>query len=93
VNKARKDAVPYFELLRLEDYEKFQAFCARNLPNNTDGPFAVMPLGFSPYEREIGGVKRVFTWMVVIGDFPAFRKAAKEVLGESGLPNGDLVPL
>lgn len=93
VNKARRDAVPYFELVRLDDYEKFQAFCARNLPNNTDGPFAVMPLGFSPYEREIGGVKRVFTWMVVIGDFPAFRKAAKEVLGESGLPNGDLVPL
>ncbi len=93
VNKARRDAVPYFELVRLEDYETFQAFCARHLPNQSDGPFSVMPLGFSPYEREIDGVKRVFTWMVVIGDFPAYRKAAKQVLGESGLPNGDLVPL
>ncbi|MEN3974663.1 hypothetical protein [Emcibacter sp. SYSU 3D8] len=93
VNKARRDAVPYFELVRLEDYDKFQAFCARHLPNHAAGDFAVMPLGFSPYEREIDGVKRVFTWMVVIGDFPAFRKAAKDVLGESGLPNGDLVPL
>ncbi len=93
VNKARKDAVPYFELVRLADYQKFQDFCAANLPNNTDGPFSVMPLGFSPYERDVGGEPRVFTWVIVIGDYPAYRKAALEVLGEGGLPNGMLVPL
>jgi hypothetical protein len=93
VNKARRDAVPYFELIRLDQYDAFQDFCAAHLPNDTDGPFAVMPLGFSPYERDVDGVARVFTWLVVIGDFPAFRAAAKAVLGDAGLPNGELVPL
>ena len=93
VNKARRDAVPYFELIRLDQYDAFQDFCAANLPNQGTGDFSVMPLGFSPYERDVNGEPRVFTWLVVIGDFPAFRKAAKAVLGETGLPNGELVPL
>jgi hypothetical protein len=93
VNRKREDAVAYFELIRLDQYEAFQAFAAEHLPNNSAGAFSVMPLGFSPYERDVEGEKRVFTWLVVTGDFPAFRKAAKAVLGESGLPNGDLVPL
>jgi hypothetical protein len=93
VNRSRRDAVPYFELIRLSQYDAFQAFCAEHLPNRGDGAFAVMPLGFSPYEREVEGEPRVFTWLVVIGDFPAFRSAARAVLGPGGLPNGELVPL
>lgn len=93
VNRSRRDAVPYFELVRLDQYDAFQDFCARHLPNESNGDFAVMPLGFSPYERDVDGEQRVFTWLIVIGDFPAFRRAALAVLGDGGLPNGMLVPL
>ncbi|MDA0338300.1 MAG: hypothetical protein O2910_00375 [Proteobacteria bacterium] len=92
VNTQGRDAVPYFELVSLDQYDQFLDFAEAHPPGN-DGAYSVMPLGFSPVKREIEGEIRVFCWLVVIGDFPAFRKDAKALLGDNALPNGDLVPL
>ncbi len=92
IDRQGRDAVPYFELLKLDQVRQFQDFASERPPGNS-GDFAVMPLGFSPVEREMDGVARVFYWLVVVGDFAAFRTAAKNLLGDDALPNGDMVPL
>ncbi|MFN3231573.1 MAG: RimK family alpha-L-glutamate ligase [Alphaproteobacteria bacterium] len=92
VDRQGRDACGYFELVELDRYGDFLDFVEAHLPGN-DGPYSVLPLGFSPYERDVEGTDRVFSWTIVIGDFPAYRRDAKALLGEGGLPNGDMVPL
>ena len=93
VDRQGRDAVAYFELVNMDQYDTFLNFVGEHLPGHSQTDYATMALGFSPYEYTIDGQSRVYCWMVVLGDFKAYHADAGELLGPGGTPNGDLVPV
>jgi hypothetical protein len=85
--------VAFFELVAADQYEGFLDFVGQYMPGKSDAPFSIMHLGFSPFEIDMEGTPCVYCWLIVLGDYPAFREAALQHLGEGGLRNGAKVPL
>jgi hypothetical protein len=75
---------------RLADYLAFQD---SHLFGGFDGPYASVPLGFSPFPAEINGEAYVYVWQMVVGDFEAFKSAKRDSLGDGQLPTADLISL
>jgi|TARA_B100002003_G_scaffold251529_1_gene295642 glutathione synthase/RimK-type ligase-like ATP-grasp enzyme len=97
-NRDARDAVAYFELVRHDQYRDFLEFISERLPGQSSGDYSsgdysIFPLGFSPFRLEIESEPHVYCWLIVMGDFPAYRNDATNLLGTGSLPNGRLIPL
>ena len=93
VDRKGQDAVAFFELVAADQYDGFLDFVSQYMPGKSDAPFSIMHLGFSPFEIDMEGTPCIYCWLIVLGDYPAFREAALQKLGEGGLRNGAKVPL
>ena len=93
VDRKGQDAVAFFELVAADQYDGFLDFVSQHMPGKSDAPFSIMHLGFSPFEIDMEGTPCIYCWLIVLGDYPAFREAALQQLGEGGLRNGAKVPL
>jgi len=93
VDRKGQDAVAFFELVAADQYDGFLDFVSQYMPGKSDAPFSIMHLGFSPFEIDMEGTPCIYCWLIVLGDYPAFREAALQQLGEGGLRNGAKVPL
>lgn len=93
LNGRSSDAIAYFELIRLEQYDAFLDFVAEHPPTADKAGFGLIHLGFSPYAFETEGASSVYCWLVVLGSFPAYREAAGNLLGPDRLPNGARIPI
>lgn len=50
-----------------------------------NAPFAMVPMGFSPYGPVVDGEQQAYVWHLIFGDLAAFRAAKDEALGERAL--------
>ncbi len=92
-NRDARDAVAYFELVHHDQYSDFLDFISELLPGESTRDYSIFPLGFSPFKLEIEGTPHVYCWLIIMGDFPAYRNDARDLLGAGSLPNGNLIPL
>ena len=92
-NREARDAVAYFELVHHDQYSDFLDFISELLPGESTRDYSIFPLGFSPFKLEIEGTPHVYCWLIIMGDFPAYRNDARDLLGAGSLPNGNLIPL
>ena len=85
--------IGYFDMIRVEDYKDYLAYVEKRLPGLRDASFDIMPIGFSPFEVEMGGEKMFSVWLIVRGDFAAYRNEVREIFGTSNFAGADLIPV
>jgi hypothetical protein len=89
----QQTTVVFFDRVTRERLTDYLAFQDRYLFGDFDGPYASVPLGFSPFPAEIDGEEYVYVWQMVVGDFEAFKNAKRDSLGDGQLPTADLISL
>jgi hypothetical protein len=89
----RETTVVFFDRVTRERLADYLTFQDRYLFGGFDGPYASVPLGFSPFPAEIDGEAYVYVWQMVVGDFEAFKRAKRDSLGDGQLPTADLISL
>jgi len=52
-----------------------------------------MHLGFSPFNMAVDDTPCVYCWLIILGDFNAYRDAASTLLGPPNMRNGNLIAL
>lgn len=87
------DAVAYYDLIAKDRSLEYLDYVESRLPGQSQGPFEIIPLGFMPFDVDVGGQAFVSVWSIVIGDFAAYRDEAKQRFGAGSFPNADKVPL
>lgn len=93
VGAQNESCVAFVDLVREDKFDDWLDFIDRHLWSETKGPFAMIPLGFSPIPQVINGVDHFLTWQVVAGDFDAFKQARRDELGDGALMRADLISL
>lgn len=93
VDRREQDAVAHFELIDIDQYAGFLDFIAENLPGRGRDDWSVMHLGFSPFNMEVDGATCVYCWLIILGDFAAYRETARALLGPPNMRNGNQVPI
>lgn len=84
------DAIPFFDMVMEEKLPLLRDFIAAHLYRGEGAPFAIIPLGFSPFVGDDGFVN---TWQMVTGDFEAFKTAKVAAMGEGALVAADSISL
>ena len=84
-------AVAFFDMVDCQDREALEAFQSQHLYAHGEADFSYIPMGFTPFEMEIGGSARYFVWQIVVGDFASFVEAKTRSLPESAFPDADLI--
>lgn len=93
VGAEHETCVAFIGLVRHDKFDDYLKFVEKYLYKNSDGPFGVIPLGFSPIPQDLPGGEHFFTWQVVPGDFEAFKKARREELGDGAMAQADSISL
>lgn len=88
-----QDAVAHFELIAVDQYAQFLDFIRENLPGQGSEAWSVMHLGFSPFNMAVDDTPCVYCWLIILGDFTAYRDAASALLGPPNMRNGNLIVL
>ena len=89
----QETTVVFFDRVTRERLADYLAFQDTHLFGSFDGPFASVPLGFSPFTAEIDDEEYVHVWQMVVGEFEAFKRAKHDSLGDGQLPTADLISL
>lgn len=85
--------IAYFEMIAIDTYPAYLDYVEQRLPGTGDRSFDVMPIGFSPFELEVNGQKVLNVWLVVRGDFAAYRDEVHEKFGPDAFPASNLIPV
>ena len=92
LNAGHRNAVAFFDLVRVAQIDDYLAFADRHLPDRAhDDAFSAVPLGFSPFPTEVDGEPTIYVWQLVLDDFGAFLRAKNSALGAGMLPTADLI--
>ena len=93
VGAQNESCVAFVDMVRDDKFNDWLGFVDRHLWKETEGEFAMIPLGFSPIPQVIDGVDHFLTWQVVAGDFDAFKQARRDELGDGALMRADSISL
>ena len=93
VNDTGRDAVPFFDVVSIDKRDAYVDFLDRYLVGRYAGDFAMIPIGFAPFEIEMAGKPFFYTWQAVLGDFTAFKKVKSAELGDDALITADIISL
>ena len=85
-----KDTIAFIDLLSPERFTAYQDFMLNHVHDHGAG-WRMVPMGFSPFLQDVGGVQRMFVWQVVVGDFAAFRAAKDQALGADEMPTVNVI--
>ncbi|MFN3231983.1 MAG: RimK family alpha-L-glutamate ligase [Alphaproteobacteria bacterium] len=92
VGAEEETCVAFVDLVTADKFDSFTDFVDRHLYTESDGPFSVIPLGFSPIPQAMpDGSEMFFTWQVIAGDFEAFKQARRDELGNGALDRADSI--
>jgi hypothetical protein len=93
IGKTDQHTIAYFDMVKIEDYDQYLNYIETRLPGSGERSFEVMPIGFSPFDLEVEGQKVLNIWLIVRGDFKAFRNEVREQFSPGNFPVADLIPL
>ena len=93
LGKTGQHAIGYFDMVAMDLYPDYLDYVERRLPGTGERGFDVMPLGFSPFDLEVDGRNVLNVWLLVRGDFAAFRNEVRETFGPGNFPAADLIPV
>jgi glutathione synthase/RimK-type ligase-like ATP-grasp enzyme len=88
-----RDAVPFFDVVRIDKREAYIEFLAQHLAGQFEGEFAMVPIGFGPYPVPMEDGLYFYTWQMVLGDLEVFKKVKSNLLGEGVLPTAEIISL
>ena len=91
INTGGRDAVPFFDMVLIEEKEAYVDFVARYLVGEHEGDFAMVPIGFGCFPVPLDGKDYFYTWQMVIGDFEAFKQAKKKELAPGVMITADII--
>jgi glutathione synthase/RimK-type ligase-like ATP-grasp enzyme len=86
-----RDAVPFFDMVLLEEREAYVDFIERHLVGEYEGEYAMVPIGFGCFPVPIDGQDYFYSWQMVVGDFDAFKRAKNEELAASVMITADII--
>lgn len=93
LGRTDRHAIAYFDRLTMDSYSQYLDYVEQRLPSAEERSFDVMPIGFSPFDLEVDGQQILNVWLVVRGDFAAFRDEVKGLFGPGNFPAADLIPV
>lgn len=86
-----RDAVPFFDMVLIDEREAYVDFIERHLVGEYEGPFAMVPLGFGCFPVAVEGQEYFYSWQIVVGDFDVFKQAKKKELSASVMITADII--
>ena len=90
VDTGERDAIAFFDVVRQDRRDDYLDFLDAHLIGETQGSFAMVPLGIGCYEVPMETGVFYYTWQAVVGDFDAFRQA-KTLLGDGVMPTAERI--
>ncbi|MEO2182269.1 MAG: hypothetical protein ABGY43_08190 [bacterium] len=93
VGSTGQHTIAYFDMIKQDDYEQFFEYVEQRLPGARSGSFDVMPIGFSPYPIDMEGTEMCYVWIVVRGDFVAYRDELQTQFGQGSFPVATQIPV
>ena len=85
-----QDTIAFIDVLSPDRFADYQDFMLNHVYDEGAG-WRMVPMGFSPFLQDVGGVQRMFVWQIVVGDFAAFRTAKNLVLGTDEMPTVNII--
>ncbi|NIP16569.1 MAG: hypothetical protein GWM88_18195 [Pseudomonadales bacterium] len=86
-------SVAFFDVVSRDGLDSYRSFSEDTLYPRRDGPFASVPLGFSPFPMPVEGRDMHPVWQMVVGDIEAFKAAKRAALAPGDLPTADKISL
>ena len=86
-----RDAVPFFDMVLIEEREAYVDFIERHLVGEYEGAFAMVPIGFGCFPVPVEGQDYFYSWQMVMGDFDAFKQAKNKELAASVMITADII--
>ena len=86
-----RDAVPFFDMVLIEEREAYVDFIERHLVGEYEGAFAMVPIGFGCFPVPVEGQDYFYSWQMVVGDFDAFKQAKNKELAASVMITADII--
>ena len=86
-----RDAVPFFDMVLIEEKEAYVDFIERHLVGEYEGEFAMVPLGFGCFPVPVEGLDYFYSWQMVVGDFDAFKQAKNKELPASVMITANII--
>jgi hypothetical protein len=85
--------IAYFDLIKLDDYAQYLDYVEQRLPGTRDGSFDVIPIGFSPFPLDMEGTDMCYVWLVIRGDFAAYREEVQAQFTSANFPVAAQIPI
>jgi hypothetical protein len=86
-----RDAVPFFDMVLIEEREAYVDFIERHLVGEYEGEYAMVPIGFGCFPVPVEGQDYFYSWQMVVGDFDAFKQAKNKELAASVMITADII--
>lgn len=86
-----QDAVPFFDMVLIEEREAYVDFIERHLVGEYEGEYAMVPIGFGCFPVPIDGQDYFYSWQMVVGDFNAFKHAKSKELAAGVMITADII--
>jgi hypothetical protein len=93
VDTGDRDAVPFFDVVRQDRREDYMAFMEAHQVGEYKGEFAMLPIGFAPFDVPMEDGDYFYTWQAVLGNFDAFKRRKRGLLGEGVMPTADIISI
>ena len=93
VGTTDQHTIAYFDMIKLDDYEQYLSYVEQHLPGTRDESFDVIPIGFSPFPLDMEGTDMCYVWLVVRGDFVAYREDVQSQFTEGNFPVSAQIPI
>jgi hypothetical protein len=93
VGAEQETCVAFVDLVHGQKFHAYMEFVDRHLYGNSEGDFAVIPLGCSPIPQALENGENYFAWQVISGDFEAFKQARRTELGVAALMRAEDISL
>ena len=93
VGTTDQHTIAYFDMIKLDDYEQYLSYVEQHLPGTRDESFDVIPIGFSPFPLDMEGTDKCYVWLVVRGDFVAYREDIQSQFTEGNFPVSAQIPI
>ncbi len=93
IGTADKHTIAYFDLVKLDDYAQYLDYAEAHLPGTQNVAFDVIPIGFSPFPLDMEGIEMCYVWLVVRGDFAAYREHVQAQFSPGNFPVATQIPI
>ena len=84
--------IAYFDLITMDDYPRYLDYVEKRLPDTRAASFDLIPIGFSPFPLDMEGTDMCYIWLVVRGDFSAYREEVRAQLSAANFPVAAQIP-